>query len=220
MLLTEAQQYMWGGPEMQQAWGLEAQLQKAKQWAADVTAASRGKPTLERVAQLLEWDPPPVAAVGLARLKELSGAGAAWRARYQSLLKPAVVAVGAAVAGATANGSSADGAAEAAAAGGVRGGSGSSRLARSSSGAGSAAVAADGASATAGGAVSVLAPGQVLDLRALSSLVHEGTRLGVELPEVKVLQERLEAAKALVLTARTMVAATGDGDCLIDCCGW
>jgi hypothetical protein len=191
VLLTEAQQYIWGPAECEEARQLHALLQRAKKWAADVRDCSAGRPSLHQVEELLAWEPPPVAAPGLPQLKEVAAAAYAWRSKCYSItgLLPTAGPVPAA-APAAAN---VPPAAATAAGGGV-----------------DAAVAPlpppppSAAAAAAGGKTGVI------DLRALNSLVAEGGRLLVEVPELKLLQEKQETAKTLSAAVKAAVAATGE----------
>jgi hypothetical protein len=243
VLLTEAQQYLWGPVACTEARQLEQQLQDAKRWAAEVTACSKAKATLAKVEELLAWVPPPVSASGLGKLREAAKAAKAWKVKYYNLQgQPVAVApVTAAAAGlasmmpegsedntsaaalsadaTTATAAAAVACTAVASACGSRAGSpavdrGFKRDRSSSLGALAAAgAAAAAASAAAGGCLGVVsgaAPGVVLELRVLNSLVSEGGRLGLELPELKACQDKLEAAKALVQTIRTVLAATGE----------
>ena len=240
VLLTEAQQYMWGPRACAEARQLEQQLQDAKRWAAEVTACSKAKAALDKVEELLTWVPPPVCASGLAKLREAAKAAKAWKVKYYNLqgqpVAAAAVAEGSSqaadggeaaaavrAAAAAVELSAAVAAAAAAAAASVAAACGSRagspavdrgfKRDRSSSLGALAAAGAAAAGGVAGGVVGGVAgtapPGVVLELRALNSLVSEGGRLGLELPELKACQDKLEAAKALVQTIRTMLAATG-----------
>lgn len=49
-----------------------------------------------------------------------------------------------------------------------------------------------------------------VDLKALESLVHEGVRLQVDMPQVKAIKERVEAAKTLSTNIKATLALKGD----------
>lgn len=62
-----------------------------------VASLLKGRPTLEALAPVLEWDPAPVGLPGWQRLKDGAQAGWAWRERARPLLDPCAPAELAAV---------------------------------------------------------------------------------------------------------------------------
>lgn len=59
-LVVEGDQFTWGGPEAAAVEGLLAQLRRARRWVGRMSAATKGKPTLEQLEPLLALDPPPM----------------------------------------------------------------------------------------------------------------------------------------------------------------
>ena len=58
--LTEAEQFVWGGDKAAQAAELTASLRRVRRWASRVSAATKTKPTMDLLRQLLAADPPPM----------------------------------------------------------------------------------------------------------------------------------------------------------------